>query len=243
MRWQYAAVDAGEAEIEYPIVFVRHGEDVARLEGALAERIAALRPTDPPEYTSGPGPAPEPVAAATATPPPSRPPEVALAPTPRPATDFAPRKLTRRELAALPTPAPTLFERVQERLRTERRFNRVRAYTAEGTVTLYGKVFDDRDKAAAVRIVRNLEGVSGVVDTLKTDTAEWAEMQSRIQSQLQSAGLEKVTVKVIGRDAYLDGQVKTELERERAVVIAQGAAPVTVRGNLIRVVPGGVFGF
>jgi hypothetical protein len=37
--------------------------------------------------------------------------------------------------------------------------------------------------------------------------------------------------------------VKTELEKQRAATIAQGAAPVVVRENLIRVVPGNMFGF
>jgi hypothetical protein len=37
--------------------------------------------------------------------------------------------------------------------------------------------------------------------------------------------------------------VPTDLDRQRAVTIAQGAAPVTVRTNLIRVATGKVFGF
>jgi osmotically-inducible protein OsmY len=48
---------------------------------------------------------------------------------------------------------------------------------------------------------------------------------------------------VIGHDAYLDGQVSTEAEKEHAVTVAEGAAPVRVRTNLIRVVPKGVFSF
>jgi osmotically-inducible protein OsmY len=52
-----------------------------------------------------------------------------------------------------------------------------------------------------------------------------------------------VTVKVIGHDAYLDGEVPTALDRQRAVTIAQAAAPVTVRSNLVRVAVGRVFGF
>ena len=47
---------------------------------------------------------------------------------------------------------------------------------------------------------------------------------------------------MIGHDAFLDGEVKTELEKSRAVTVAEGAAPVTVRENLIRVVPGNMFG-
>jgi osmotically-inducible protein OsmY len=50
--------------------------------------------------------------------------------------------------------------------------------------------------------------------------------------------LTNVTAKVIGKSCYLDGKVKTELDRERAATIAMGAAPVKVRTNLIRVDPG-----
>ena len=66
---------------------------------------------------------------------------------------------------------------------------------------------------------------------------------NNISQQLQGAGLTGVTVKVIGSRAYLSGEVKTELDRERAVSITQGAAPVVVGTNLIRVVPGNMFGF
>lgn len=146
-------------------------------------------------------------------------------------------------LAARTTPAPSLLQLVQDRLKSSRKLGRVRAYTAGDTVTLYGRVFDDNDKLFAERVVRGVPGVGKVVDTLTTDTAEWATEQDRITRQLQDAGLGKVTVKVIGHDAYLNGSVKTELEKQRAVTIAESAAPVTVRENLIRLEPGGMFGF
>jgi hypothetical protein len=240
MGWRFPPVASGEADIDYAVVFVRNPADSARIESELATRLAALSPGEAPEYASAPPPMPE----ETATPAGEAPPaEVAGAPTPEAAATPSRRKLTRRELAAIPKPTPTLLERVQERLRSDRRFNRVKAYTAGTVVTLFGKVFDNGDKAAAVRTARSVDGVSDVVDTLQTDTAEWADMQNRIAAQLQAAGLDKVTVKVIGRDAYLDGEVKTALDRERAVTIAQSAAPVTVRGNLIRVAVGNMFGF
>ncbi|MGH7865033.1 MAG: BON domain-containing protein, partial [Candidatus Binataceae bacterium] len=201
-------------------------------------KLAALGPAEMPEYASAPA-----TPAATASAEVETVPDVVAAETPAAAAAPARRKLSRRELAAIPKPTPTLLERVQERLRSDRRFGRVKAYTAGTVVTLYGNVFDDKDKAAAVRMARSGDGVTDVVDTLQTDSAEWAEMQNRIRAQLQGAGLEKVTVKVIGRDAYLDGEVKTELDRQRAVTIAQSAAPVTVRGNLIRVAIGNMFGF
>lgn len=132
---------------------------------------------------------------------------------------------------------------MQQRLTADKRLRRVKAYTAGGSVTLYGRVFDDDAKRLAENTVKHIPGVTGVVNTLTTDTAEWAEEQDKIARQLQNAGLDKVTVKVIGHDAYLNGQVKTDLEKQRAVTIAEGAAPVTVRENLIRVEPGNMFGF
>jgi osmotically-inducible protein OsmY len=138
---------------------------------------------------------------------------------------------------------PSLTERVTTEMRSNGKLRRVQNYTNGGTVTLFGKVFDDRDKLLAERTARSVEGVSAVVDNLTTDTQEWAQNQSRISRELQNAGLTGVTVKVIGRDAYLDGEVKTNLDRERAVTIAQAAAGVKVRVNLIRVAPGRVFGF
>ena len=52
-----------------------------------------------------------------------------------------------------------------------------------------------------------------------------------------------MTVKVIGHDAYLDGTVKTDAQKQQAVTITESASPVHVAGNLIRVVPGNMFGF
>ena len=106
-----------------------------------------------------------------------------------------------------------------------------------------GSVFDEKDKAYAERTVRNLGGVTTVIDNLTVQTAQWAMNQDRIQQRLQNACVTKVTVRVIGSDAYLDGTVKSDLEKQRAVNITMAAAPVHVRGNLIGVVPGNIFGF
>jgi osmotically-inducible protein OsmY len=140
-------------------------------------------------------------------------------------------------------PAVSLMTRVQERLRMDRRLGRVKAYSAGGVVTLYGKVFDDKSRRLAVATAKSVDGVTDVIDNLQTDTASWAQNQSQINAQLQAAGLSQVTVKVIGHDAYLDGQVSTQAEKEHAVTVAEGAAPVRVRTNLIRVVPKGLFSF
>jgi osmotically-inducible protein OsmY len=110
-------------------------------------------------------------------------------------------------------------------------------------VTLYGKVFNDDDKRIAVRTARGVSGVTDVIDQTTTDEAMWASREQQISQALAAAGLNGVTVKVIGHDAYLDGEVANALDRERAVTIVEGAAPVKVRTNLIRVAPGRVFGF
>jgi osmotically-inducible protein OsmY len=132
---------------------------------------------------------------------------------------------------------------VQDRLRASPQTRRAKAYTNGGVVTLYGTVFDDKAKRMAVNSVRGVSGVTDVIDNLKTDTGEWQQQQDAITRQLQDAGLTGVTVKVIGKSAFLDGQVNSDLDRQRAVTIAEGAAPVRVRTNLIRVAPGSVFGF
>jgi osmotically-inducible protein OsmY len=161
----------------------------------------------------------------------------------------APAPLGRRrrppeELASLPPPRSSLQQRVEDRLRTSKNMRRVHAYTdGGGTVTLSGKVFDDDAKYAAARLAKTVDGVAAVVNNLTTDTSEWAANESRISQDLQGAGLGKVTVKVIGDDAYLDGEVKNETQKQQAVSITESAARVRVRTNLIRVAPSGLFGF
>jgi osmotically-inducible protein OsmY len=146
-------------------------------------------------------------------------------------------------MAALPPPKPPLIERVNGELRANRRLRRVQAYTNGSVVTIFGKVFDDHDRVMAERTVRGTDGVSTVINNVTTDTQQWEQNQTLITQALQNAGLNSVQVKVIGRDAYLSGQVKAELDRERAVTVAQAAAPVKVRENLITVTIGNMFGF
>ena len=148
-----------------------------------------------------------------------------------------------REMAALPPPKPPLIERVNSELQANRKLRRVRAYNNGSVVTIFGKVFDENDRLMAERIVRNTDGVSAVVNNLTPDTQQWEQNQTLITQALQNAGFNNVRVKVIGRDAYLSGQVKTQLDRERAVTVAQAAAPVKVRENLITVALGNILGF
>lgn len=226
--WTFASFNGGQVEISYPIIFAQNAADQAAVEAELNAKLASLSPTETPEYSAAtPSAAATPVAA----------PSVAPAPEVR-------KRRPRPPAEPRPHPTPSLYDRVNSVLKGNRKLGRVQAYTTSGgTVTLTGRVFDDKDKALAESSIRSVSGVVNVINTLTTDTGVWAQEQASIQQQLANAGLPNVTVKVIGKDAYLNGTVKTDLEKQRAVTIAQGAAPVIVRGNLITVVPGGIFGF
>jgi len=174
--------------------------------------------------------------------------EAAPAPEPAPAPVSRPRRRPpNRELASRePAPPPvalTLQQRVKQVLSGNPKLRRVDCYTNGSTVTIFGKVFDYQTKQLAERVVRGVPGVGNVIDSLSTDESDWAARQSQIALQLANAGLNQVTVKVIGHDAYLGGTVKTDAEKNQAVTIAQSASPVHVRTNLITVVPGNMFGF
>jgi TonB family protein len=240
MGWKFTPFNGGEVSADYPVIFARDAVQAASIDSSLSAKVAALSPAETPEYASAPPPAaplatPSPALEAAAPPAPP-----ALAPESTPSR----KRLRRpRELAAVPPRRLPLLERVQSALRSNRKLGRVKAYTNGSVVTLYGRVFDDNGKRLAERTVRGLDGVTDVIDQLTTDKAQWAADELRISQSLASAGLSGVTVKVIGRDAYLDGQVPTSIDRERAVTIAEGAAAVKVRSNLIRVAPGSVFGF
>ncbi len=137
--------------------------------------------------------------------------------------------------------ARPLLTQVKEALTADRRFRRVDAYTNGNVVTLFGKVVTEKDKAAAGQLVTRINGVGGVINNLTTDTEEWRLTQQRINDSLASAGLTGVTVQVIGRLAYLNGQVSSEQEKQRAANITESTAPVRVEMNMIRVVPKGLF--
>ena len=137
----------------------------------------------------------------------------------------------------------TLQQQVLQVLSSNKRTRRVNCYTNGNTVTIFGKVFDNDARLYTERTVRQVPGVGNVIDSLQTDTADWSARQAAIASQLYAAGLNTVTVKVIGHDAYLDGTVKTDAQKQQAVTITESASPVHVAGNLIRVIPGNMFGF
>lgn len=238
--WKFPVASGGAAEIDYPLIFATGPGDIGALETDLSTQLAARTPGATPEYASAPAPTPTPVAAVTPPPPPV----VMATPTaPRGPSRAELERRLRRERAAAQRrsrpAAPPLRDRVTASLQGDRRFGRVRAYTSpSGLVTLTGMVFDDKAKLAAARAVGNVSGVTSVVNDLTTETSQWAANQTAIQQALQTAGLTGVTAKVIGRSCYLDGTVKREIDRERAVTIAMGAAPVKVASNLIRVNPG-----
>jgi TonB family protein len=241
--WKFTPAGSAPVDIDYPVIFATSPGDVGSLETDLNSKYASLAPAEAPEYASAPSIAPTPpVALATPEAAPT-PPAFAALPPPE-----APAVKPRRHHNAVPRierrpPPPSISDQVNEALAGDKRTRRVRAYaSAGGLVTLTGKVFDDNAKGTAERIVRNVSGVTGVIDNLTTDTSVWARNEALINQQLQAAGLTNVTAKVIGDSAYLDGTVKNKLDRDRAATIAVTAAPVTVRTNLIRVDPG-FFGF
>jgi TonB family protein len=239
--WSYPPFSGSEVEIDYPIVFTNDPATKDALESQLSTKLAGLSPTEPPEYASSPPAptaAPEAAAPSPAAAPP--PPVEAVAPAPPPPPP------PRRHHAPPPAPRPptlTLQQRVIQVLSSNPRTRRVNCYTSGSTVTIFGKVFDNDARLYAEKVVRNVPGVGNVIDSLQTDTADWQARQAAIASQLYAAGLTTVTVKVIGHDAYLDGTVKSEAQKQQAVTITMNASPVHVAGNLIRVVPGNMFGF
>jgi TonB family protein len=238
--WNFAPFSGSQVEVDYPMIFTNDPATKDALESQLNTKLTGLSPTEAPEFASSP-PQPSPSAAeAVSSPPPAVPEETPLAP---PVAVAPPPRPVRRPHRPPPTPTLTLQQRVLQVLSSNPRTRRVNCYTNGNTVTIFGKVFDNDAKLYAERVVRQVAGVGNVIDSLQTDTAEWATRQAAIASQLYAAGLTGVTVKVIGHDAYLDGTVKSEAEKQQAVTITQNASPVHVRGNIIRVVPGNMFGF
>ena len=237
--WNYPPFSGSEVEIDYPIIFTNDPATKDALESQLSTKLTNLSPTEAPEYASAPAaPTPAPEAAAPSPAAVETPPVEAVAPAPAPAPRRRPH-----HVAPPPTPALTLQQRVIQVLSSNPRTRRVNCYTNGNTVTIFGKVFDNDARLYAEKVVRNVPGVGNVIDSLQTDTADWQARQAAIASQLYAAGLNTVTVKVIGHDAYLDGTVKSDAQKQQAVTITESASPVHVAGNLIRVIPGNMFGF
>jgi osmotically-inducible protein OsmY len=131
---------------------------------------------------------------------------------------------------------------VQLALQSDPRFKNVRAtVTQPGVIVLEGEVFDNDAKWAAEQAAAGVEGVKRVINAVKTDSLQWLLVQNRINQALQQNGFPLVSVKVIGKTAYLSGQVSSNAEKDKAVTIVISTAPeVTIGTNLINVVPPGI---
>jgi TonB family protein len=239
--WNYAPFNGTQVEIDYPIIFTNDPSTRDGLESQLNTKVSAMSPTELPEYATSSTPVPSPAAPEAAVSPPPESVETPVAPP----VAVAPPPRKRHHVASAPPPPPklTLQQQVLQVLSSNPRTRRVNCYTSGSTVTLFGKVFDNDAKLYAENLVRKVPGVGNVIDSLTTDTSQWVAQQQAIAAQLASAGLTGVTVKVIGHDAYLNGTVKSEQQKQQAVQITESAATVHVRGNIINVVPGNMFGF
>jgi hypothetical protein len=258
--WTFPSATGAQVQFDYPVIFAQNAADQASIEAQLKTKLASLNSAEPAEYTAATPGAPVAGGSPAAAPSsatggglggvPGGPPAAPVAPptapiaveTPAPPVAPAATPRHRRKIAR-PAPTPTLQQRVKDELLSNPKLRRVDCYTSGGTVTIFGKVFDANAKLLAERTVQNVPGVTNVIDSLSTDTDDWAARQAQIAQQLYNAGLNKVTIKVIGHDAYLGGSVKSDADKDRAVTITESAAPVHVRTNLIMVEPGSVFGF
>jgi TonB family protein len=240
--WKFAPSGGAAIDADYPLIFASAAGNVPGIEASLNTKLASLGPNEAPEYALSPSaPTPElaasPIPTAMASAVAALPPEsVATPPTAAP----APSRHKRHETAAYRPPPMPLRERVNNALASNRKLRRVQIYTSGGNVTMYGKVFDDKDRMLAEQTVRGVSGVTSVTNNLMTDQQDWAHNASLINQQLQNAGITGVTVNVVGKTAYLNGEVQSDADKDRAVAIAQSAAPVRVV-NFLRVAPGRVF--
>jgi osmotically-inducible protein OsmY len=136
-------------------------------------------------------------------------------------------------------PSWVMQSKVQLALEADPRFKGVRAtVTQPGVVVLEGGVFDNDAKNAAQRTASSVEGVNRVINALSTNSLQWLVVQNRINQALQQNGLPLVSVKVIGKTAYVSGQVRKAADKDRAVNVVNSTEPdITVGTNLINVVP------
>jgi osmotically-inducible protein OsmY len=149
-------------------------------------------------------------------------------------------------IAALPVMAnadyaTALMKRVDAVLRTDRRLNGASCYTAApGVIVLYGKVFDERDRALAESTAFRVRGVKQVVNTLRTETGQWLAEESRINDTLLLNDFHDVSVRIIGSQAYVSGQVSTQAEEQRVLRVISSTSNLQVV-NFMRIVPGPIF--
>jgi osmotically-inducible protein OsmY len=143
--------------------------------------------------------------------------------------------------AATAASSTALSHKVAAALRANDNLNGANCYAAApGVIVLYGKVFDNKDRDLAESTAFNVHGVKQVVNTLRTTTGKWLEEEARINDTLVLNDLQGVSVKVVGREAYVSGQVETEGDEQRALRVIASESNLRVV-NFIRVVPGSIF--
>jgi len=133
------------------------------------------------------------------------------------------------------------MDRVNTALRGNDRLNGAKAYTAAGgVVVLYGTVFDDKDRTLAEQTANGVNGVTQVVDNLRTKTGKWFQEEERINTQLQMNGFNDVQVRVVGPEIYLSGKVTSQSEKQRAASVVASVSKLQI-DNFIWVQPGSIF--
>jgi hypothetical protein len=144
-------------------------------------------------------------------------------------------------LRAWANSSTALMRRVDVVVRSDRRLNGASYHTAApGVIVLYGKVFDDKDRKLAEAKARKVHGVKKVVNTLRTETGQWLAEEARINDTLVLNDFTDVSVRVIGSEAYVSGQVTTEAEAQRAIRVISSVSKLQVV-NFMRIVPGSIF--
>lgn len=127
----------------------------------------------------------------------------------------------RRHKAPRKSPGWLLQSKVQLALQSDPRFKSVRAtVTQPGVIVLEGDVFDNDAKGAAEQTVVGVEGVKRVINALTTNSLQWLLVQNRINQALQQNGFPLVSVKVIGKTAYISGQVSSDADKDRAATVS-----------------------
>lgn len=137
----------------------------------------------------------------------------------------------------------SLMKKVEAALKSDKRLKGADCYTAApGVIVLYGKVFDDNARTLAEKTARKVHGVKKVVNTLGTVTGQWLEQEVRINDTLRLNGFENASVRVIGSDAYLSGQVKSAAEKQRAARVVSTVSNLRVVNFISVVIPRGILG-
>jgi osmotically-inducible protein OsmY len=137
--------------------------------------------------------------------------------------------------------AAALMSRVNAAFRQNDRLNGAKVYTAApGVVVLYGTVFDNKDRKLAERTAYDVNGVTQVIDNLRTKTGKWFREEDRINAQLQMNGFNDVQVRVVGPEIYISGQVHSQSEKQRAANVVASVSNLHIN-NFIWVEPGSIF--